>query len=127
MATFKSGELVIYKCGTRVELGKIKSVKGQFAFVWFSEGDTAARCDIADLYHLHNSYMIRDTGFGKPRTWRDDPATDKQKGLIRAMQEYCKLPPFDWENGTKGEASEYIEKYSYRMKNWNEEGGSINE
>ena len=48
-SSFKAGELVIYKCGTRVELGKVKSVKGEFAFVWFSEGDTAARCDIGDL------------------------------------------------------------------------------
>ena len=112
--SFKAGELVIYKCGTRVELGKIKSVKGLVAFVWFSEGDTAARCDVADLYHLSNAHMIRDTGFGKPRTWKDDPATDKQKAYIRAMQEYCiyRIPAFDFENGTKGQASEYIEKYS---------------
>ncbi len=121
MATkFVSGELVIYKFGSRVELGKIKSVKGAYAFVYFSEGDTAARCDVNDLYHLHNAYMIRETGFGKPRTWRDDPASDKQIAYIKAMQEYCKLPPFDCKNGTKGQASDYIEKYSNRVKTVNE-------
>lgn len=116
MTKFGICGLVIYKSGYRVEIGKVKSVKGSLAYVWFGESDTATRCDISDLYHLRNAYMIRETGFDKPRKWRDDPASEKQLAMIRAMQAYCNLPTFDWKHASKGDASDYIEKYKGQVR-----------
>ena len=48
----------------------------------------------------------------KFRDWMNEPATDKQIAYIREMQEFSEfaLPPFNGQ--TKGEAAEYIDKYS---------------
>lgn len=44
-------------------------------------------------------------------SWRDDPITDKQLELIRNMDDFSEwpLPPFT--GTTKGEASDYIDKW----------------
>lgn len=44
-------------------------------------------------------------------TWRDDPITDKQKTLIDDMMEYSDYPLPQFTGTTKGEASDYIDKY----------------
>ena len=43
-------------------------------------------------------------------SWRDDKATEKQKELIRNMNEFSeyRLPDIDLEKATKGECSDYI-------------------
>ena len=43
--------------------------------------------------------------------WRDDPITDKQKQLIADMQEFSCYPLPRFEGKTKGEASDYIDKW----------------
>ena len=40
--TFKPGELVIYACNGVYQLGKVKRVTANGAFVWYSGGETAA-------------------------------------------------------------------------------------
>lgn len=44
-------------------------------------------------------------------SWRDDPVTDKQLEMIRNMDDFSEwpLPPFT--GTTKGEASDYIDKW----------------
>ena len=43
--------------------------------------------------------------------WRDDPITDKQKMLIDDMMEFSVYPLPKFTVTTKGEASDYIDKY----------------
>lgn len=44
--------------------------------------------------------------------WRSDPVTEKQKAYIAELQEFSEvlLPPFVGK--TKGEASDYIDRYT---------------
>lgn len=44
-------------------------------------------------------------------SWRYDPATEKQKQLIRDMNEFSEyqLPDINLEKATKGECSDYID------------------
>lgn len=44
--------------------------------------------------------------------WRKDTITDKQRQYIREMQEFSELPLPPFTGTTKGEASDYISKYS---------------
>ncbi len=46
-------------------------------------------------------------------TWRDDPATEKQKVAILEMWAFSPyfLPDLDFETLTKGEAADYLNKY----------------
>ena len=44
--------------------------------------------------------------------WRDDPITDKQKALINMIMEYSAYSPPAFKGTTKGEASDYIDKYA---------------
>jgi hypothetical protein len=44
--------------------------------------------------------------------WRDEPATKKQLNYIMEMQEFSEFPLPRFEGKTKGEATDYIEKYS---------------
>ena len=48
------------------------------------------------------------------KSWRTEKATKRQLDLIRDMQEfsYYPLPKFNFETATKGEAFDYIEKWS---------------
>lgn len=38
---FKEGQYIIYRNGERYEIGKIKMITDDGAFVYYSEGDTA--------------------------------------------------------------------------------------
>ena len=42
MDEYKEGELIIYKNGDSYEIGKIKRLTPSGAYVWYSEGETAA-------------------------------------------------------------------------------------
>ena len=46
--------------------------------------------------------------------WRKDPVTKKQKKCINAMREYSAYPLPPFKGTTKGEASDYIDKYGKR-------------
>lgn len=45
-------------------------------------------------------------------SWRLRPITKKQKDCINDMQEFSEYPLPKFEGETRGEASDYIEKYS---------------
>ncbi len=45
------------------------------------------------------------------RDWRNDPITEKQKECIEEMQEFSYYPLPVFTGTTKGEASDYIDKY----------------
>ena len=62
----KIGQYVIYdhNDGT-VEIGMVKRVQGDSAFVYYSEGGTAAKTSISDLKTIKNSYVIDSTYLGR--------------------------------------------------------------
>lgn len=65
---FKENELVVFigKSPTgeiyTVEIGKIKRLCKDGAFVYYHTGDTAAKTDYADLYKIRNLYAIDNLG-----------------------------------------------------------------
>ena len=64
MRDFKVGEYIIYQNGTRYELGRIKRIVSDGAFVYYSEGDTAAKTPFDCMHRLVNEYVIRETSLG---------------------------------------------------------------
>ena len=65
---FKEGEIVVFigKAPTgdiyTVELGKIKKICKDGAFVYYHTGDTAAKTNYKDLYKIKNAYAINNLG-----------------------------------------------------------------
>lgn len=45
-------------------------------------------------------------------TWRNEPITDRQMKYISDMQEFSEMPIPLFTGTTKGEASDYIDKYA---------------
>lgn len=62
--SFKAGDLVIYRNGDRYEIGKIKRIVPDGAFVWYSEGDTAAKTPFDCMHLLTNAYTVKKTTLG---------------------------------------------------------------
>lgn len=66
MEKFSEGEIVLYMGKDRegniytIELGKIKKLCKDGAFVWYNTGDTAAKTRYEDLYKIKNEYAIDD-------------------------------------------------------------------
>ena len=61
---WKPGELIIYKNGDRYEIGKIKRVTDDGAFVWYSSGETAALTPFDCMFKLINAYTITGNSLG---------------------------------------------------------------
>lgn len=61
---FKEGEYIIYVNGDRYEIGKIKRIVNDGAFVWYSSGDTAAKTPFDCMHKLENGYVIVETSLG---------------------------------------------------------------
>lgn len=65
---FKEGELVVFIGKTpdneiyTVEIGKIKRLCKDGAFVYYHTGDTAAKTNYDDLYKIKNLYAIDNLG-----------------------------------------------------------------
>ena len=51
----------IYKC----EIGKIKRIDGDSAFVYFHSGETASKTNLSDLIKIDNQLYIQLTMLGK--------------------------------------------------------------
>ena len=64
MRDFKVGEYIIYQNGDRYELGKIKRIVNDGAFVYYSSGDTAAKTPFSCMHKLANEYLIIATSLG---------------------------------------------------------------
>lgn len=64
MRDFKVGEYIIYKNGDRCELGRIKRIVSDGAFVYYSSGDTASKTPFSCMYKLANDYLIIATSLG---------------------------------------------------------------
>lgn len=64
MNGFKVGELVVFIGNYTVEIGKIKKLCEDGAFVNYHTGETAAKTNYSDLYKLKNSYVIEKENLG---------------------------------------------------------------
>lgn len=70
MNDFKENEIVCYIGKDlegniyNVEIGKIKRLCNDGAFVYYHMGDTANKTDYKDLYKLNNSYVIEKDNLG---------------------------------------------------------------
>ena len=61
---WKPGELIVYQNGDRFEIGKIKRITEDGAFVWYHEGETAAETPFDCMHKLVNAYAILDDSLG---------------------------------------------------------------
>ena len=61
---WKPGELIIYQNGDRFEIGKIKRIAKDGAFVWYHEGETAAKTPFDCMHKLVNAYAILEDSLG---------------------------------------------------------------
>ena len=65
---FKEGQLVAYMPTDsdgniyKIEIGKIKRLCDDGAFVWYHTGDTASKTNYIDLYKIDNEYAIYNLG-----------------------------------------------------------------
>jgi len=64
MEKFKEGQLIVYRNGDKYEIGKIKQIVSDGAFVYYSCGETAAKTPFDLMHPLVNEYCIRETGLG---------------------------------------------------------------
>lgn len=63
-AKFKPGEYIIYQNGDSFEIGKIKRIYDDGAFVWYSGGETAAKTPFDCMHKIINAYAIKETVLG---------------------------------------------------------------
>lgn len=64
MEEFKAGEYIIYQNGEGFEIGKIKRITNDGAFVWYHEGETAAKTPFDCMHKLVNGFTIKATSLG---------------------------------------------------------------
>ena len=70
---FKPGEIVAFvgrnpsKEIYSVEIGKIKKLCKDGAFVYYHTGDTAAKTNYSDLYKINNLYALNNLGGSNER------------------------------------------------------------
>jgi hypothetical protein len=64
MQKFENGEYIIYVNGDRYELGRIKRIMDNGAFVCYHEGETAAKTPFDCMHKLTNSFTIKETSLG---------------------------------------------------------------
>ena len=61
---FKEGQLIIYVNGDSYEIGKIKRIVKDDAFVWYSSGETASKTPFDLMHPLVDEYCIGETSLG---------------------------------------------------------------
>ena len=64
---FREGELIVYVKGTTAQIGEIKRLCNDGAFVWYHEGDTASKTPFDCMLKLDNAYVIQGTTLAKER------------------------------------------------------------
>lgn len=64
MSEFKVGEYIIYCNGDTYEIGRIKSLCENGAFVAYHEGETGAKTPYDLMHKIINEYTIKETTLG---------------------------------------------------------------
>ena len=76
MDEYSVGEYIIYRNGEKYELGRIKSLREDGAFVAYHEAETGALTPYDHMHKLINRYCIKDTTLGGEYFLADTPQTD---------------------------------------------------
>ena len=76
MDEYSVGEYIIYRNGEKYELGRIKSLREDGAFVAYHEGETGALTPYSHMHKLINRYCIKDTSIGGDYFKADTPQTE---------------------------------------------------
>ena len=79
MDEYSVGEYIIYRNGEKYELGRIKSLREDGAFVAYHEGETGALTPYSHIHKLVNRYCIKDTTLGGDFFKADTPQTEAQE------------------------------------------------
>ncbi len=61
---FEEGEYIVYVNGEKHELGRIKTLREDGAFVAYHEGETGAKTPYDTMHKLINNYVIKKTSLG---------------------------------------------------------------
>ena len=64
MKEFYEGDYIIYQNGDRYEIGKIKRIVSDGAFVWYHNGETALKTPFEQMHKIANDYVIGETSLG---------------------------------------------------------------
>ena len=64
MNQFHEGEYIIYVNGDRYEIGRIKSLRPDGAFVAYHDGETGAKTPYDCMHTIQNEYTIKKTTRG---------------------------------------------------------------
>ena len=64
MDDFRVGEYIIYVNGDRYEIGRIKAIVEDGAFVAYHDCETGAKTDFRSMHKLVNEYTIEKTSLG---------------------------------------------------------------
>lgn len=64
MNEFREGQYIIYANGDRYEIGRIKSLHFDGAFVAYHEGETGAKTPYDLMHPLVNEFTIKNTTLG---------------------------------------------------------------
>lgn len=85
MDEYSVGEYIIYRNGEKYELGRIKSLREDGAFVAYHEAETGALTPYDHMHKLINRYCIKDTSIGGDYFKADTPQTDEEilEGILR--------------------------------------------
>lgn len=98
MEEYSIGEYIIYRNGEKYELGRIKSLCEDGAFVAYHDGETGAKTPYSHMHKLINRYCIKDTSLGGDYFKADTPQTDcdtckHYKLACELFSEVCKYEP----------------------------------
>lgn len=64
---FREGELIVYVNGETFQIGEIKRICDDGAFVYYHEGDTASKTPFEYMHKLQNAYCIKQTSLALDR------------------------------------------------------------
>ena len=64
MNEYSIGEYIVYQNGDQYEIGRIKRLCEDGAFVCYHDGETAAKTPYDCMHKLLNRYVIKDTSLG---------------------------------------------------------------
>ena len=65
------GEYIVYVNGDRYEIGRVKSLRDDGAFVCYHEGETASKTPYECMHKLDNGYCIKESTLGGTYPWKE--------------------------------------------------------
>lgn len=64
MNRFHVGQYIIYVNGDCYEIGRIKSIQPDGAFIAYHDGETGAKTPYSYMHSIQNEYTIKETSLG---------------------------------------------------------------